>query len=170
MHHRHTPGRRAGQVERAGFLPCSPHAPGPPAQQHSCSLIKILCLGWTPGLHHEVGVVLVSWKTSSVFRVERLKAYERKKAVVHGFLPWRGAHCYKNSTKIPKHRVLFSPAWWLRMVSWAHSSWDGTCRKVVPVHLSDGVQRLMPDTLGFESSVCRTDQCHPGHITELSEP
>lgn len=77
------------------------------------------------------------------------------------------------ATKIPQKSQsteLFSPAWWLRMVSWAHSSWDGTCRKVVPIHLSDGVQGLMPDTLGFESWVCRTDQCLPGHVTELSEP
>lgn len=170
MHHRHTPGRRAGQVERAGFLPCSPQAPGPPAQQHSCPLIKILCLGWTPGLNHEVGVVLISWKPSSVFKVERLKAYERKKGVVHGFLPWRGAHCYKNPTKIPKHRFLFSPTWRLRMVSWAHRSGMGHVERWFLLHLWNGVQGLMPDTFGFESWVCCTDQCHLGHVTELSEP
>ena len=146
----------------ASFIPRT-RPPGTAAQ-------LILCLDWTPGLNHEVGVVLISWKTSSVFKVEHLKAYERKRGVVHGFLPWRVAHCYKNPTKIPKHRFLFSPIWWLRMVSWAHSSGMGLVERWFLLHLWDGVQGPMQDTLGFESWVCHTDQCHPGHVIELYEP
>lgn len=49
----------------------------------------------------------------------------------------------KNPTKIPKHRFLFSPTWWLRMVSWAHRSGMGHVERWFLLHLWDGVQGLM---------------------------
>lgn len=64
------PRGAARRVERAGFLPHSPHGQVPRAQQqHSpvqwpCPLAKILCSGCTQRVSQEVGAVVISWKNA----------------------------------------------------------------------------------------------------------